>query len=69
MSSTVCLFACLSGEPLTVAVLASGAAMAALLNALVAVATFLAGHPRDDALPDASRGQGKGPKRGAKPRG
>lgn len=45
---TACLLAWLSGESLPLAILTSGAAMAASMNALVAVATFLAGHPRDD---------------------
>jgi hypothetical protein len=64
LGSTACLFAWLSGESLTVAVLTFAAAMAALLNALVAVATFLVGHPRDDLL----RERGKGVKRGSKKR-
>lgn len=61
LGSAACVFAWLNGESLTVAVLTSGAAMAALLNALVAVATFLTGHPRDDgALPDRPNRRGNG---------
>ncbi|MGW3962302.1 hypothetical protein ACWED2_20955 [Amycolatopsis sp. NPDC005003] len=68
LGSAACLIAWLDGESLTVAVLTSGAAMAALLNALVAVATFLAGNPRNDVLPDRSRGRGKGAGRDPKKR-
>ncbi|WP_410569972.1 hypothetical protein [Amycolatopsis sp. cmx-4-61] len=68
LGSAACVCAWLNGESLTVAVLTFGAAMAALLNALVAVATFLAGHPRDDVVPDRPRGRGKGAERGPKKR-
>ena len=51
------LIAWINGEPATVAVLSSGAAIAALVNALVAVAAFLADPSGDDVASDQSRGQ------------
>lgn len=59
LGSAACLIAWLNGEPLTVMILTFGAAVAALLNALVAVATFLAGNPRDEVVPDRPRGHGE----------
>lgn len=47
LGTAVCLLAWSSGESLPLAVLTAAATVAALLDALVAVATFLAGHPRD----------------------
>ncbi|WP_155848871.1 hypothetical protein [Amycolatopsis vancoresmycina] len=58
LGSAACLFAWLNGESLTVAALTSGAAVAALLNALVAMATFLAGHPRDASRRNAAEPEG-----------
>ncbi|MEV4142664.1 hypothetical protein AB0J40_03295 [Amycolatopsis sp. NPDC049691] len=57
LGSAAGLVAWINGEPVTVAVLSSGAAIAALLNALVAVAAFLAGPSGDDVASDQSRGR------------
>lgn len=62
---TACLLAWLSGESLPLAILAAGAAVAALMNALVAVATFLAGHPRDDEVTGEHNARQKNPAREA----
>ena len=51
----VCLLSWLAGESVSTAVVTSGAAVAGLTNALVAVATFLAGHPHDNPVQRATR--------------